>query len=149
MSFYETHAWQRLRYQALRKYGFKCMACGDAPSSGAIIEVDHIKPSSKFPELALSIDNLQVLCRRCNRGKSNQYFDDLRPRVQPGLPTRRKLKALSKERRRVRAGARLSEFIKKSIAKAEQRGDTADVNRLFAAYISNIKKMAEFVREPA
>ena len=35
------------------------------------MHVDHVKPRSKFPELALDLSNLQVLCNLCNVAKSN------------------------------------------------------------------------------
>jgi len=73
--FYDSREWQELKYATLRKYGRKCMACG---VSSEEIHVDHIKPRSKYPHLALEIDNLQVLCRICNMGKSNKYEDDWR-----------------------------------------------------------------------
>ena len=37
-----------------------------------MLEVDHIKPRSTHPELALDFDNLQVLCHDCNQGKGNR-----------------------------------------------------------------------------
>jgi hypothetical protein len=42
------------------------------------MHVDHIKPRSKYPDLELSRQNLQVLCEDCNLGKSNKYEDDWR-----------------------------------------------------------------------
>jgi 5-methylcytosine-specific restriction endonuclease McrA len=79
-SFYESDAWRNLRFAALRKYGFECMACGRSKRvHGVVIHVDHIKPRSKFPELELTLSNLQVLCEDCNLGKSNLSQDDLRP----------------------------------------------------------------------
>lgn len=78
VDFYQTWAWKSLRYQALKKYGAKCMLCGATPETGAKICVDHIKPRSKFPELALDIRNLQVLCSDCNMGKSNWDETDWR-----------------------------------------------------------------------
>ncbi len=80
MSFYERPEWQRLRFKILKKYGFKCMACNRSGNDRAVIQVDHIKPISIYPELALTESNLQVLCRECNMGKSNVYSDDLRPK---------------------------------------------------------------------
>ncbi len=74
-SFYTSDEWQALRYQAIKRYGRKCMACG---ASGVEIHVDHIKPRSKHPELELEITNLQVLCRPCNMGKSNKDDTDWR-----------------------------------------------------------------------
>lgn len=69
--FYNSREWIRLRYQALEKYGNTCLACGRGPRAGVIIHVDHIKPRSRYPDLALDINNLQVLCEACNVGKSN------------------------------------------------------------------------------
>ena len=74
--FYSSSEWRSLRYKALRLRGFQCQACGNRPPL-AILHVDHIKPRSKHPELELDINNLQVLCKDCNLGKSNIYEDDL------------------------------------------------------------------------
>jgi hypothetical protein len=74
-NFYTSTAWLRLRYMAFQRYGRKCVACGT--KEGAM-HVDHIKPRSRFPELALDFSNLQVLCKACNLGKSNKFEDDFR-----------------------------------------------------------------------
>lgn len=66
--FYWTDEWRQLRYKALITYGKKCQCCG-ATSGQSRLHVDHIKPRSKFPELALRLDNLQILCEECNLGK--------------------------------------------------------------------------------
>jgi 5-methylcytosine-specific restriction endonuclease McrA len=76
--FYLSDAWRRARYQVLMKYGSICQCCGAKPPFVSI-HVDHIKPKSKFPDLALDLDNLQVLCEACNFGKSNVYITDHRP----------------------------------------------------------------------
>jgi len=36
---------------------------------GTRYHVDHIKPKSKYPDLAYDKTNLQVLCEECNIGK--------------------------------------------------------------------------------
>lgn len=78
--FYMSKEWRSLRYKALRKYSAKCMCCGRSKKlHGVVIHVDHIKPRSKYPELALVFDNLQVLCEDCNIGKSNKDETDWRP----------------------------------------------------------------------
>ncbi len=77
-SFYETDAWRDLRYRALARSNGKCELCGSSKRDGVILHVDHIKPRSRFPRLALSLDNLQVLCADCNLGKSNRCTRDWR-----------------------------------------------------------------------
>lgn len=78
--FYETREWQFLRYKTIKKYERKCMVCF---RSNLELHVDHIKPISKFPELALNENNLQVLCRDCNLGKGNTDSIDYRPKPIP------------------------------------------------------------------
>lgn len=77
--FYSSRAWKILRYQAFERYGNRCACCGATPSDGLVMHVDHIKPRSKHPELALDIENLQILCEDCNVGKINQWDTDWRP----------------------------------------------------------------------
>lgn len=72
-AFYKSREWKEVRYKAFVKYGNQCMCCGCKPEYGCILQVDHIKPRHKYPELALDINNLQILCASCNRGK---YGDD-------------------------------------------------------------------------
>lgn len=71
IDFYSTQEWKRLRYSAFKKYENKCACCGATPQNGVSLHVDHIKPRSKFPELTLEIENLQILCEACNLGKLN------------------------------------------------------------------------------
>lgn len=77
-AFLESFEWRRLRMKALKQYGAKCMCCGATPASGAVMNVDHIKPRKIFPELALSLENLQILCHDCNHGKGNWDMTDWR-----------------------------------------------------------------------
>lgn len=67
--FYSTKEWKEIRKRVIAEYGTFCMKCGfNDPSA----HVDHIKPRSKFKELQLAYDNLQVLCGLCNLAKSNR-----------------------------------------------------------------------------
>lgn len=79
-NFYSSWEWKAARYEALKMYGQRCQCCGWRPGDTArgYLTVDHIKPRSKHPELALSVENLQVLCNDCNMGKSNVWEDDFR-----------------------------------------------------------------------
>jgi len=78
--FYMSKEWRILRVKVLEKFECKCMMCGRSPKEhGIVIHVDHIKPRSNYPELALSFNNLQLLCEDCNLGKLNRYETDWRP----------------------------------------------------------------------
>ena len=61
-----------LRYDVLKRDGFKCVICGKSPSTNPNIKlhVDHINPYSLGGET--EINNLQTLCSECNLGKSNK-----------------------------------------------------------------------------
>jgi 5-methylcytosine-specific restriction endonuclease McrA len=50
--------WPALRLQALRRDGWRCVQCGRRHR----LEVDHIEPVAKRPDLAFCLDNLQTLC---------------------------------------------------------------------------------------
>jgi len=69
--FYKSKQWASVRYAALIKSDGRCQCCGASKADGAKLHVDHIKPRSKFPGLALDLNNLQVLCDLCNIAKSN------------------------------------------------------------------------------
>lgn len=78
-SFYDTDEWRAVRFEALRLSDGRCCLCGRSKRDhGVVLHVDHIKPRSKFPELALTLANLQVLCEDCNLGKSNRDDTDWR-----------------------------------------------------------------------
>lgn len=83
--FYSSKEWRKLRYQVLRKYSAECMCCGRSKKEhNIVIHVDHIKPRSKYPHLALDFQNLQLLCEDCNLGKSNIDETDWRPALDEG-----------------------------------------------------------------
>lgn len=59
-----------LRYDILKRDGFRCQICGSTAQDGVKLHVDHIIPVSKGGRT--TFDNLQTLCDRCNLGKSNK-----------------------------------------------------------------------------
>lgn len=75
--FYSSQAWRKARFLALKNSNGRCALCGSLPGKDPL-HVDHIKPRSLFPALALDPANLQVLCRDCNLGKSNTDCTDWR-----------------------------------------------------------------------
>lgn len=63
--FYTSTDWINVRDSRLRSSPNSCARC----NSDNDLTVDHIKPRSKFPELALDLNNTQILCRSCNSSK--------------------------------------------------------------------------------
>ena len=62
-----------LRYKVLSKDRFKCVKCGNSPSTdiNCKLHIDHIVPFSKG---GLTVfENLQTLCNSCNLGKGNRF----------------------------------------------------------------------------
>lgn len=61
-----------LRYKVLTRDNYKCLICGDNPSTNpkCKLHIDHIKPFSKGGKT--KIDNLRTLCDKCNLGKSDK-----------------------------------------------------------------------------
>lgn len=78
VDFLKSYEWRKVRQKALIKYGNSCMCCGAKPTDDVYLCVDHIKPRKTHPELALDIDNLQILCNVCNHGKGNWSDKDWR-----------------------------------------------------------------------
>ena len=59
-----------LRYDVLRRDGFRCQICGATQKDGVRLHVDHIYPVSKGGRTEMS--NLRTLCERCNMGKRDK-----------------------------------------------------------------------------
>lgn len=76
--FLSSFEWRAVRMMALKRHGNRCQCCGASPSTGAVLNVDHIKPRRYYPELALDVENLQILCHECNHGKGNWDSTDWR-----------------------------------------------------------------------
>ena len=64
----------KLRYQILRRDGFRCQLCGASQADGVRLHVDHIIPVSKGG--TSDVENLRTLCDRCNLGKGDQMEDE-------------------------------------------------------------------------
>jgi len=62
----KSKRWKALRQQALRRDGWKCVAC----KAVGRLEVDHILPVRTHPELAFDLTNLQTLCASCHSRKT-------------------------------------------------------------------------------
>jgi len=74
--FYSSPEWDMIRKQVIKQKGRVCAECGCRIMKSIDITVDHIRPRSKYPDLALKIENLRVLCRSCNSKKGAREFEE-------------------------------------------------------------------------
>ena len=64
-SFYSSNEWKVLR-DSIRARDIICQHCKKNNIVSQGIEVHHIKPIEKFPELAMNETNLILLCKACH-----------------------------------------------------------------------------------
>jgi 5-methylcytosine-specific restriction endonuclease McrA len=98
--FYQTARWRKLRRYVLSRDPLCRDPFGEHAEWSEVVsatEVDHIVPRGVRPELELSLENLQALCKCCHgrktkaesRGKCYGTRAQLRtPAMQAGLTTR-------------------------------------------------------------
>lgn len=60
--FYTSPPWRKLRAQALKRDGHRCVVCGRDVSDKGAARVDHIEPRSVRPDLELTLSNVRTLC---------------------------------------------------------------------------------------
>ncbi len=71
-NFYISTEWKTLRKEIIHQSEPICKICGKIIKRKINLTVDHIKPRSKHPHLALNPLNMQILCRRCNSSKGTK-----------------------------------------------------------------------------
>jgi len=74
-----------VRFEVLRRDGFKCRYCGRRPPEVAL-EIDHFHPRSRGG--LDTVENLITACYDCNRGKAARLIADPYPikYVEPVIP---------------------------------------------------------------
>ena len=60
----------KMRFSIYKRDGYRCCICGRSDRFN-YLEIDHIKPIAKGGKS--TYDNLQTLCRRCNKEKGDSY----------------------------------------------------------------------------
>lgn len=79
--FYLSDKWVIIKRFALNLFGERCMNCGMSQGFSKAnneIQVDHVLPRSKNEELSYDLDNIQILCKKCNHEKRNFTETDYR-----------------------------------------------------------------------
>ena len=73
---YKTTLFYRQFGRLTTTTGWRCAGCSKNLYKEKDAELDHIQPRSKYPTLAMSESNLQILCRSCNAHKHAYDGDD-------------------------------------------------------------------------
>jgi 5-methylcytosine-specific restriction endonuclease McrA len=60
--------WKKEKFKSIHGV---CPVCSQKFNNARHFDIDHIKPLSKYPELALLKGNLQLLCHACNLQKGD------------------------------------------------------------------------------
>lgn len=60
----------KMRFSIYKRDGYRCRICGRTEKHD-YLEIDHIKPIAKGGKS--TYDNLQTLCRRCNKNKGDSF----------------------------------------------------------------------------
>lgn len=64
----KSHEGKTWKKQEFKRIGGVCPGCSQHIHFYSF-QIDHIKPLSKYPELAIALSNLQLLCGPCNTRK--------------------------------------------------------------------------------
>lgn len=78
--FYFSAEWKELAKIARDAQHNECQRCKEKGYYSPCEFVHHIKYVKEYPELALSIENLECLCRNCHEEehKKNKYMNEER-----------------------------------------------------------------------
>lgn len=65
----QSEEYRLWRQAVFERDNYTCIWCGARSGNGkaVVLNVDHIKPFSLFPELRFAIDNGRTLCEECHR----------------------------------------------------------------------------------
>lgn len=92
--FYSSKRWQDTRNAyAKSKHHLceRCLAQGLFSPGEIVHHREHLTPTTiENPEIALSWDNLELLCRRCHAEEHGQTFDQLNERKREERQQRRR-----------------------------------------------------------
>ena len=64
--FYKRAVWVKLRRQALERDHYLCQECLRRGRITKAREVHHVRPLEEYPELGLTLSNLESLCHDCH-----------------------------------------------------------------------------------
>lgn len=80
--FRKSIPYENWRDSVLKRDNYTCVKCGVHSGMGktVILNADHIKPFSLYPDLRLEIDNGQTLCIKCHKVKTKNDWELIKNR---------------------------------------------------------------------
>lgn len=69
-AFYQTNSWRILSNRVRVRDLYVCQSCGRVQQPDESYVVDHITPRITAPEIAMTENNLWLLCRTCHNKKT-------------------------------------------------------------------------------
>lgn len=81
--FYNSSDWQRIRQQVLQRDNYECVRCKSLGKVGSPDFVHHIKHLTKYPELGLTLSNLETLCHKHHEDEHPEKFVKARRNFKP------------------------------------------------------------------
>lgn len=91
-TFYKSKAWQQLRQQALEEANYECQQCKregrvtvdsvkqEGKAKKVMLNVHHKYDIEHYPQLALVLDNLEVLCLHHHNVAHGRVFGNSKPK---------------------------------------------------------------------
>lgn len=66
IEFYKSTIWKRMRERALEEQNYECQRCKVKGMYTRADTVHHKKEVRKYPVLALTLSNLEAICKECH-----------------------------------------------------------------------------------
>ena len=73
--FFQSKEWKEVLRVVFKRDGAICVDCNRTRFDGVQLHGDHVKPRSKYPELALDPDNVVIRCEICNKAKGAREIE--------------------------------------------------------------------------
>jgi len=82
LAFYSSKEWKQTRSQVRARDNNECQECKrqgkvftnkSEPGKRKRLDVDHKRELEDYPELCLTMENLETLCIRCHNKKHDRY----------------------------------------------------------------------------
>lgn len=75
--FYHSKEWQAVRQHVLDRDGYICQVCKRGGRITPATTVHHIKPVRVDSKMALSLENLETICKACHNAEHTERAQSL------------------------------------------------------------------------